>query len=89
MARDDYRDLDQNEAAAEKTRKETRRCTPLSLIKSSLGSLARCCWNPGHEDSQTPSDPFEKKYVHTPTHAASSFLKTATTRNMQSANEIL
>ncbi len=89
MARNDYRDLGQNGAATEKTSKETRGCMPLGLIKSSLGSLARCCWNPGHEDSQTPSDPFEKKYVHTPTHAASSFLKTTTTRNMQSANEIL
>jgi hypothetical protein len=34
-------------------------------------------------------DPFEKKYVHVPTHAASSFLKTATTRDMQKANAIL
>lgn len=89
MARDDYRDLERNEAAeaeAEKTRKETRTCVPLGLIKSSLGSLARCCWRP---EQPTPSDPFEKKYVHTPTHAASSFLKTTTTKTMQSANEIL
>ncbi|KAK4041551.1 hypothetical protein C8A01DRAFT_14722 [Parachaetomium inaequale] len=82
MARDNYRDL---EGAGDGTPKETRTCLPLGLIKSSLGSLSRC-WRP--EQDGRP-DPFEKKYVHTPTHAASSFLKTTTTRDIQRANEIL
>ncbi|KAI1844577.1 hypothetical protein JX265_001562 [Neoarthrinium moseri] len=30
-----------------------------------------------------------KKYVHVPTHAASSFLRTATPKHMKKANEIL
>ncbi len=86
MTRDDYRNLERGEP--DRTRKETRTCAPLGLIKSSLGSLARCCWRPEQDDCR-PSDPFEKKYVHVPTHAASSYLKTTTTKNMQKANEIL
>jgi len=83
MARDDYRHLKRDE---QETQKKTRSCAPLGLIMSSLGSFSRC-WCSA-EDGQAPA-PVEKKYVHTPTHAASSYLKTTTTRNMQKANEIL
>jgi hypothetical protein len=83
MARDDYRSLEQDGKEAPD---KNRTCSPLGLIKSTLESLSRC-WRPEHEDRT--SDPFEKKYVHTPTHAASSFLKTATSKDMQRANEIL
>jgi hypothetical protein len=83
MVRDDYHSLEQDGKEAPD---ENRTCSPLSLIKSTLESLS-CCWRPEHEDPT--SDPFEKKYVHTPTHAASSFLKTATSKDMQRANEIL
>jgi hypothetical protein len=83
MARDDYRSLQQDETIAPD---ETRTCSPLGLIKSTFESLSRC-WRAEHEDRT--SDPIEKKYVHTPTHAASSFLKTATSKDMRKANEIL
>lgn len=83
MENGNYRDLERD---GPNTPKETRTCLPLGLIKSSLGSIARC-WGP-KQGGHMP-DPFEKKYVHTPTHAASSFLKTATTRDMQKANEII
>jgi hypothetical protein len=82
MARDNYHDL---ELAGDDTPKESRTCLPLGLIKSSLESLSRC-WR-SEQDGRR--DPFEKKYVHTPTHAASSYLKTTTTRDIQRANEIL
>ncbi|KAJ9132009.1 hypothetical protein NKR23_g11472 [Pleurostoma richardsiae] len=32
---------------------------------------------------------FEKRYVHVPSHAASSFMQTATSRDMKKANEVL
>ncbi|KAK0664603.1 hypothetical protein QBC41DRAFT_233599 [Cercophora samala] len=58
-------------------------CSPLGFIKS-FGRW----WS--HDSKQNTAEPSpEKKYVHTPTHAASSFLKTTTTRDIQRANEIL
>ncbi|KAK3899569.1 hypothetical protein C8A05DRAFT_36815 [Staphylotrichum tortipilum] len=65
---------------------QTRTCIPLDMLKSSLTSLSRC-WH--HNPSSNPRDPFEKKYTHTPTHAATSYLKTTTTRTMQTANDII
>ncbi|KAK4155559.1 hypothetical protein C8A00DRAFT_13424 [Chaetomidium leptoderma] len=84
MTGDNYRGL---EGGGGDAQRETRTCVPLGgLIKSSLGCLSRC-WRP--EQNGRTSDPIEKKYVHTPTHAASSFLKTTTTKDIQRANEIL
>ncbi|KAK4180144.1 hypothetical protein QBC36DRAFT_320757 [Triangularia setosa] len=58
-------------------------CSPLGFIKS----LGR--WWPHDSKQDTPELPLEKKYVHVPTHAASSFIKTTTTRDIRKANEIL
>ncbi|GAB1310037.1 hypothetical protein MFIFM68171_00247 [Madurella fahalii] len=69
------------------TPEQKRTCSPLSMVKSSIGSITRW-WRPEQDPRASKPAP-EKKYVHTPTHAASSFLKTTTTRSMQSANEIL
>ena len=71
----------------EETARTVRTCLPLALVKTSLERLSRY-WHPEQGSSQT-SDPFEKKYVHKPTHAATSFLRTATTKDMQAANEVL
>lgn len=57
-------------------------CSPLGFIKS----VGR--WWSHDSKKATPEPSPEKKYVHTPTHAASSFLKTTTTRDIQRANEI-
>ncbi|KAK4204037.1 hypothetical protein QBC40DRAFT_273833 [Triangularia verruculosa] len=63
--------------------KSRHSCSPLGLIKS-FGRW----WS--HDSKRNISEPTaEKKYIHTPTHAASSFLKTTTTRGIQKANEIL
>jgi hypothetical protein len=86
MAPDNYRDLEKDEQQ-EETARTTRTCHPLALVKTSLERLTRG-WRL-EQDSNRTSDPFEKKYVHKPTHAATSFLKTATTRDMQAANEVL
>lgn len=82
MTGDNYHHLERDAEA----QKEERTCSPLGVLMSSLGALSRC-WRP--EQNKQASDPFEKKYVHKPTHAASSYLKTTTTRDMQRANEIL
>ncbi|KAG7293398.1 hypothetical protein NEMBOFW57_003448 [Staphylotrichum longicolle] len=58
MARDDYRNVEQDE---QETQKKTRSCMPLGLIMSSLGTLSRC-WRP-EENNQTPA-PVEKKYAN-------------------------
>ena len=65
---------------------ERRTCSPLGMIKSSMKSVARW-WSPDHFD-QVPQAP-PKPYFHTPTHAASSFLKTTRNKAMDRANEIL
>lgn len=87
MALDKYCALRPDDQGA---RKGGRACQPLGgLLKSSLASLSRC-WRIDHEDDDGPAPcPSEKKYVHVPTHAASSFLKTTTTRGIAKANEVL
>ncbi|KAK1752521.1 hypothetical protein QBC47DRAFT_404846 [Echria macrotheca] len=40
------------------------------------------------KEAEPPAQP-EKKYVHVPTHAASSHLKTTSSKSIQKANEIL
>jgi len=72
---------------ANATLRQTRTCSPLDLLKSSLESVSRRLRSEQSGTASTHS--LQKKYVHTPTHAASSFLKTTTTREMQRANEIL
>ncbi|SPQ17811.1 2dbce6ed-c881-4e3b-a51e-03476da69990 [Thermothielavioides terrestris] len=84
MASNEYRPIKQGEQNAHKN---ARTCLRLGLIKSSLESLSHW-WRAEHEDP-TASQPVEKKYMHRPTHAGSSFLRTTTTRGMQEANEIL
>ncbi|KXX82223.1 hypothetical protein MMYC01_201787 [Madurella mycetomatis] len=84
MASDSFRNPERD---SKNTQEGKTICSPLGMIKSSIGSVSRW-WRP-ERDSRTSEPAPEKKYVHTPTHAASSFLKTTTTRSMQSANEIL
>ncbi|KAK4251277.1 hypothetical protein C7999DRAFT_28312 [Corynascus novoguineensis] len=79
------RDGPRHEANA--TSRQTRTCSPLDLIKSSLESVSRRLRS--EQSGKASTNSLQKKYVHTPTHAASSFLKTTTTREMQRANEIL
>jgi hypothetical protein len=85
MAPNNYHNLERDEQQ-EETATTTRTCLPVALVKTSLEHLSRF-WRP-EQDNRT-SDPFEKKYVHKPTHAATSFLRTATTKSMQVANEVL
>ncbi len=89
MSRDNYHHLSHHPQLShtehQEPPKSTRTCLPLDMLKSSLTSLAHC-WR--HSPSPVP-DPFEKKYTHTPTHAATSYLKTTTTRTMQAANDII
>ena len=62
---------------------------PLGLFKGSVESLTRCL-SRSSKGSQTDfGTAGSKKYVHTPTHAAASHLKTTRTRNMDRANEVL
>lgn len=80
MARNEYHDIDLH---WRDTRKETRTCSPLGLIKSISH------WWHAEQHDQTPEPADKKKYFHMPTHAASSYLKTTTTKSTQRANEIL
>ncbi len=86
MARDDDQGPERREP---ERRTESWTCVPYRPIRIFLETFSHCCWRPEQLEGSQPSDPTDKKYFHTPTHAASSFLKTTTTRNMQSANEIL
>jgi hypothetical protein len=86
MAPNNYHNLERDEQQ-EETARTTQTCLPLALVKTSLECLSRC-WR-SEQGRNRISDPFEKKYVHKPTHAASSFLRTATTRDIQRANEVL
>ncbi|KAK4240865.1 hypothetical protein C8A03DRAFT_31033 [Achaetomium macrosporum] len=93
MRPNEHHPLERNEGEEQQTHVETvwRQYQPLALLKSSLSFLSRC-WRPeGDPDDQTSEHLAERKtkYMHTPTNAATSFLKTTTTRTMQRANEIL
>ena len=64
-------------------------CLSFSFRRSCFGGLLSY-WRPlGKKETDQHHDAFEKKYVHVPTHAASSFMQTATSREMKKANEIL
>lgn len=84
MMRDGSRKPEEDNSSAQE---DKGTCSPLGMIKSSIGLISRW-WRP-EQASRTSEPAPEKKYVHTPTHAASSFLKTTTTKSMQSANDIL
>ncbi|KAK3394241.1 hypothetical protein B0H63DRAFT_40827 [Podospora didyma] len=95
MAKDGYHDMERQEAEEQEM---NRACSPLGLFKSSFESISRCCWQSSSPDDEPlpppPRAPLssplpEKKYVHVPTHAASSFLRTTTTKPIRKANEIL
>ena len=66
-------------------------CISFSFRRSCFGGMLSY-WRPlGRRDADQHQqrDVFEKKYVHVPTHAASSFMQTATPREMKKANEII
>ncbi len=69
-------------------------CSPLGVLKSVKTGLSYW-WQPGREHDQrrtasSPSAEVEtKKYVHVPTHAASSHLSTTASKSIKKANEIL
>jgi hypothetical protein len=80
-----HQPLQQNEEGHDTEREASwRHYQPIALLKSSLSFLSRC-WRP----EEDPDDHQKIKYMHTPTNAATSFLKTTTTRSIQEANEIL
>ncbi|KAK3382372.1 hypothetical protein B0T24DRAFT_587133 [Lasiosphaeria ovina] len=82
-------------------RQSDRTCSPLGLLKSWSSCFSRAedstdAGAPSNTAAETaapppppPEEAKEKKYVHVPTHAASSYLKTTTTSEIQKANEIL
>lgn len=66
-----------------------RSCVYLCLgaIGSVVGAISSW-WQPNAEPEEMPRL-LEERYVHVPEHAASSFMKTTTSREMSRANEIL
>ncbi|KHE81789.1 hypothetical protein GE21DRAFT_1310927 [Neurospora crassa] len=84
MPGDNKDDLERGGREAQSKTKPTR--SPLSLLEGSVESLTRCLSRSSKEPKPVAETP-GKKYVHTPTHAAASHLKTTRTRNMDQANE--
>ncbi|KAK0618180.1 hypothetical protein B0T17DRAFT_328054 [Bombardia bombarda] len=89
MPWDNRRDLERNEAGNRE--QGNLSCPPLGLIKSSVSKTVSRWWRPQEDDNKPPTQPapVERRYVHVPTHAASSFLKTTTTSRIRKANEVL
>lgn len=92
MTRDNYHiiPLDQKERGTTAGADEKRKSCPLPLgkIKSFFGSISRGWSYESNKHSTNPEAP-QKKYVHTPTHAASSHLRTMSNASMKKANEVL
>src|SRR5690606_9831800 len=86
MPNDNHNDLERSGREAQMETKPTR--SPLGLFKGSVESLTRCL-SRSSKESQPSAELPTKRYVHTPTHAAASHLKTTRTRNMDRANEVL
>lgn len=57
-----------------------------AAIGSYFRGILRYCRRQEVEVEEDRTD--QKKYIHVPTHAASSFLETATPRTMREANEV-
>ncbi|KAK1774960.1 hypothetical protein QBC45DRAFT_336375 [Copromyces sp. CBS 386.78] len=79
-------DLERDGREAQMDTRPTR--SPLGLFTGSVESLTRCL-SRSSKESKPAAETSGKKYVHTPTHAATSHLKTTRTRNMDRANEVL
>lgn len=86
MLGDNNSDLERNGREAQMDTKPAR--SPLGLFKGSVESLTRCL-SRSSKESKPASEASGKKYVHTPTHAATSHLKTTRSRNMDRANDVL
>ncbi|KAL0474922.1 hypothetical protein QR685DRAFT_431986 [Neurospora intermedia] len=84
MPGDNKDDLERGGREAQLKTKPTR--SPLSFLEGSVESLTRRLSRSSKESKPVAETP-DKKYVHTPTHAAASHLKTTRTRNMDRANE--
>jgi hypothetical protein len=69
-------------------------CSPLGFVKNVRTGVSYW-WKPEHHGAgrrhhaSPTASPNDKKYVHVPTHAASSHLRTTSTATMQEANEAL
>ncbi|KAL2125426.1 hypothetical protein VTJ04DRAFT_1791 [Mycothermus thermophilus] len=89
-----YQKLD--EISAVNTHDTCSSCFPLGVLMACLGAALSCCRWPSERPAITTVAPpplppvlSEKKIPYQPTHAAMSYLKTTTTREIRRANEIL
>ncbi|KAK3985384.1 hypothetical protein QBC44DRAFT_157425 [Cladorrhinum sp. PSN332] len=66
-------------------------CSPLGLVKSSLKSISHWWPSSSNPEPKTSTAPTteKKKYVHVPTHAAVSHLRTTSSPSIRRANEVL
>ncbi|KAK1764839.1 hypothetical protein QBC33DRAFT_561516 [Phialemonium atrogriseum] len=77
------------EAGSAKSRR--RSCVFLFLqpVRAAARGVSRW-WRPvANKEQELAPQPPQKRYVHVPTHAASSFMQTTTSRGMARANEII
>ncbi|KAK4167273.1 hypothetical protein QBC43DRAFT_286201 [Cladorrhinum sp. PSN259] len=67
------------------------KCSPLGLLKSSFRSLSHCWPSSSNPEQETTTVPGveKEKYVHVPTHAAMSHLRTTSSPTIRQANEVL
>lgn len=68
-------------------------CQPLKMVQTRISGIFSSTPSSSRRRTEQSAadrqDQSEKKYVHIPTHAASDFLKTMTTREIKKANEVL
>ncbi|KAK4191856.1 hypothetical protein QBC35DRAFT_279510 [Podospora australis] len=95
MTREDYQSIPLVQEEARRTpkyqdqdeeEKKRAKCLPLGKIKSFFTSISHG-WS--YESNKAAPKTPEKKYVHTPTHAASSHIRTTSNGSIRKANEIL